>query len=158
MSCAYGTKKTNNNYLYSSFYSSIKMFSTSVKTITDENFRENSTRKCRKSISFYPSFTPVLSALSQTTSVSGQYSFVRIYGLNYLPNGTTFIQFGIYGYLPVIYYSSFNLSFIVPLNAKAGDYDVKVVNVYNGNFSPEVNQSYTGNLNYSVNSITYTLV
>lgn len=105
---------------------------------------------------FLPSFTPILDGLSTTTSGSGAYSLVYVNGSNFLPGGTTFIQFGVLGYLPVTYYSSFNLSFVVPLNAVAGSYAVKVVNLYNGNFSQPVNQSYSGNLNFS-NSITYTI-
>ena len=111
---------------------------------------------CLRNKGFLPSFTPNLSSLSVTTSSSGAYSVVYVNGSNFLPNGTTFIQFGGLGYLPVTYYSSFNLSFVVPLNAIANNYLVKVVNLYNGNFSPEVNQSYPGNLNFS-NSITYTI-
>ena len=109
---------------------------------------------CLRNKGFLPSFTPNLSSLSVTTSSSGAYSVVYVNGSNFLPNGTTFIQFGGLGYLPVTYYSSFNLSFVVPLNAIANNYLVKVVNLYNGNFSPQVNQSYPGNLNFS-NSITY---
>jgi hypothetical protein len=89
-----------------------------------------------------------------TTSSSGAYSLVYVYGSNFLPYGTTFIQFGNYGYIPVTYYSSFNLSFVVPLGLLPGNYNVKVVNLYNGNFSAPINQSYPGNLNYS-ESITY---
>jgi hypothetical protein len=74
-----------------------------------------------------------------------------------LPNGTTFIKFGNYGYLPVTYYSSFNLSFVLPLDAVPGNYSVSIVNLYNGNFSSPVNQTYPGVLNFS-NTITYTLL
>ena len=146
MSCAgkgYGTNPKSDSYLYSQFFSS--------KSVTPQ-----STRNCRKFKTSSPSFTPILSSLSTTTSPSGGYSLVYINGSNFLPNGTTFIQFGGLGYLPVTYYSSFNLSFVVPLNAVAGNYPVKVVNLYNGNFSPAVNESYPGNLNFS-NSINYTI-
>jgi hypothetical protein len=119
-------------------------------------FIRNRNRTCLRNKGFLPSFTPNLSSLSVTTSSSAAYSVVYVNGSNFLPNGTTFIQFGGLGYLPVTYYSSFNLSFVVPLNAIANNYLVKVVNLYNGNFSPEVNQSYPGNLNFS-NSITYTI-
>lgn len=117
---------------------------------------KNKTLNCLKNKGFLPSFTPNLFSLSHTTSSYGTYSIVYVNGSNFLPNATTFIQFGSFGYLPVTYYSSFNLSFIVPLNATAGNYQVKVVNLYNGNFSKEVNQSYPGNLNFS-NAITYTI-
>lgn len=149
MSCAgkgYGKNPQSNDYLNSQFYSSF--VTTSVTP--------NTTRNCRRYNGFYPSFTPTLESLSTTTSAAGAYSLVYVNGTNFLPNGTTFIKFGPYSYLPVTYYSSFNISFIVPLNAVAGNYDVQVVSVYNGNFAPPVNQSYPGNLNFS-NSITYTI-
>lgn len=114
--------------------------------------------RCSKYKGFLPSFTPVINNLSVTTSVAGAYSRVYINGSNFLPpcNGTTYVNFGNFNQLPITFYSSFNISFVVPLNANGGDYNVVVVNVYNGNFSPAVNQSYPGKLNYS-NSITYTI-
>jgi hypothetical protein len=147
MSCAgrgYGSKRQSNEYLYAQF------ISYGLITAAVEYINPRSTRKCRRlDKGFYPSFTPELSSLSVTTSNSGVYSLVYINGSNFLPNGTTFVQFGSLGYLPVTYYSSFNLSFVVPLNATSGIYPVKVVNLYNGNFSPQINQSYSGNLNFS---------
>ena len=149
MSCAgkgYGINPQSNDYLNAQFFSSIVTTSVRPKT----------TRNCRGYNGFYPSFNPILNSLSVTSSTAGSYSLVYVNGSNFLPNGTTFIKFGNYGYLPITYNSSFNLSFVVPLNATPGNYNVQVVNVYNGNFSPEVNQSYPGNLNFS-NSITYTI-
>ena len=142
----YGQNLRSYNYLYSQFSNS-NQNSSDVPT---------STRNCRKYIGFYPNFTPVLNVLSVNSSPSGTYSLVYISGSNFLPNGTTFIKFGNMGYMPVTYYSSFELSFVVPLNAAPGNYDVQVVNLYNSNFSPPVNQTYPGNLNYS-NPITYTV-
>jgi hypothetical protein len=165
MSCAgkgYGTNPQSDAYLNAQFYSSPSNTTTtnsSTNSITNgvTNINSESTRKCRRlNRGFYPSFTPNLLSLSVTTSASGAYSLVYINGSNFLPNGTTFIQFGSFGYLPVIYYSSFTLSFVVPSNAVPGSYPVKVVNLYNGNFSPPVNQSYTGNLNFS-QPINYTI-
>lgn len=149
MSCAgkgYGTAQQSDSYLRSQFYSSIVTNRSNLVT----------SKKCRKYKGFYPTFTPTLSILSITTSKSGNYTQIYVNGYNFLTNGTTFIKFGNYGYIPAIYYSSFNLSFDIPLNAIPGNYNVSVVNLYNGNFSPQLNQSYPGNLNYS-NSITYTL-
>jgi hypothetical protein len=151
MSCAgkgYGTNPQSNEYLYAQFISS-GLISTSIPYDSYYN-RKRSARNCRRlDRGFYPSFTPELSNLSVTTSAAGGYSLVYVNGSNFLPNGTTFVQFGNFGYLPVTYYSSFNLSFVVPLNAGAGTYPVKVVSLYNGNFSPPVNQTYAGNLNFS---------
>lgn len=111
-----------------------------------------------KSVSFYPNFSPAISSLSVTSSDPGIYSLVYITGANFLPPsyGTTYVNFGIYTKLPITFYSTINISFVVPLNAPSGNYNVKVVNIYNDNFSPAVNQSYPGNQNNS-NSITYTI-
>jgi hypothetical protein len=147
MSCAKSKFGAGNNPEYAEY----------IYYINNIRFlKSSSLNNCRRNTNVLPSFTPVLSGLSVTTSKTNTYSLVYVYGSNFLPNGTTFIQFGTYGYLPVTYYSSFNLSFVVPLNAVAGNYAVKVVNLYNGNFSPPVNQSYPGNLNFS-NSINYTI-
>jgi hypothetical protein len=135
--------------------------------ITDElgnyisNTLLNNTRdrsSCRRYKSVYPSFTPTINSLSVTSSVAGVYSNVMINGSNFLPPcyGTTYVNFGSFKNLPILFYSAFNLSFVVPLNAVPGNYNVQVVNIYNGNFSPSVNQSYPGIPNLS-NSITYTL-
>lgn len=150
MSCAgkgYGTNPQSDAYLSTQFNTSIV-----TTAVTPQ-----STATCRKYKGFYPSFTPILNSLSVNTSATGVYSLVYINGSNFLPNGTTFVKFGSWGYLPVTYYSSFNLSFVVPGDAPAGAYNVQVVNLYNGNFSPPVNQTYAGNLNFS-NSIQYTLI
>ena len=121
------------------------------------NQKQYASIACKRNKGFLPNFKPILSGLSTTTSSYKAYSLVYVYGSNFLPNGTTFIQFGTFGYLPATYYSSFNLSFQVPSNAIVGNYNVKVVNLYNNNFSKPVNQCYPGNLNYSNNSITYTI-
>jgi hypothetical protein len=67
-----------------------------------------------------------------------------------------FIFFSLFKNLSITFYSTSAISFIVPLNAIPGAYNVQVVNIYNDNFSPSVNQSYAGNPNFS-NSQTYTL-
>ena len=117
------------------------------------------TRNCRKNISVYPSFTPTIDSLSVTNSVAGNYSNVMINGSNFLPPcyGSTYVNFGLFKNLPITFYSTANASFIVPLNAIPGSYNIQVVNIYNGNFSPSVKQSYPGNPNFS-NSFTYTLI
>jgi hypothetical protein len=142
MSCPNGGSGSGITQEYSDFINSI-------------NYR-NRIRNINCARSFLPSFTPNVSSLSVTTSPAGSYSLVYVNGSNFLPNGTTTIQFGSFGYLSVTYYSSRNLSFVVPLNAVSGNYSVKAVNLYNDNFSPQVNQSYPGNQNFS-NSITYTI-
>jgi hypothetical protein len=138
-------------------------------TMTDSNraqYNNNLTQsnpnyiqsKCRRISKKYPSFTPEIFNLSITSSKKGSYSVVYINGTRFLPTsiGTTYVNFGPYTHLPMIYFSSSILSFVVPLNAKVGNYSVVVVNVYNDNFSPQVNTSNPGNLNVS-NAISYTI-
>ena len=112
--------------------------------------------KCRQYKKILPSFTPTINSLSVTTSTSGVYSLVYVSGENFFPYGTTYINFGPYKQVPITFFNSFYISFVVPLNIPSGTYSVVAVNVYNGNFSPPLHVSYPGNLNYS-NSIAYTL-
>ena len=124
--------------------------------VTASNNTNTKQIKCRLYKSVLPSFTPIINNLSVTSSIAGQYSLVYINGNNFFTNAITYINFGSYTNIPITFYSSFNISFVVPLNAPPGIYNVTVVNLYNGNFSPAVNQSYPGNQNYS-NTITYTV-
>jgi len=120
----------------------------------DTNYTQS---KCRTIQRGYPSFTPKIFHLSETISSEGQYKVITIIGLNFLPPvyGTTYVNFGTqFKHLPILFYSPSQLSFVVPLNAVAGTYNITVVNIYNSNFSPAVNVTYSGNLNYS-NSIPY---
>lgn len=105
--------------------------------------------QCKKQTSSYPSFTPTISNLSMTSSVTATYSLVKITGTNFLPNGSTYIKFGNINIYDVNYYSSFQIGFIVPNTEPAGTYDIQVVNIYNGNFSQRVPWVYIPNLNYS---------
>jgi hypothetical protein len=126
---------------------------TPITNITLSRIQSNN---CRRKGATYPSFAPVIYNLSQIASISTVYSLVFIDGTTFLPPcyGNTFVNFGPYTNLPITFYSTFNISFVVPLNIPVGDYAVTVVNVYNGNFSPAINQSNPGILNYS-NPITY---
>jgi hypothetical protein len=113
-------------------------------------------KKCKLSQGFLPSFTPEIYSISKITSAAGAYSVVFIIGKNFLPNGTTYVNFGTYQNISVSYFSSNNISFVVPINAIIGPYDIIVVNNYSSNFSANINNFYNNNLNYS-NSETYTL-
>lgn len=114
------------------------------------------TRRCKLVKKSLPSFTPVIYNLSVDTSLAGTYSNVLITGQNFLPNGTTYVNFGNFKNIPVSYLSSFNISFVVPTNAPVGSYNVVVINTYNSNYSANINNIYNQNLNFS-NSVTYTL-
>jgi hypothetical protein len=133
---------------------------TQINTITTTR---NSTKKilsnCRLYKGFYPNFAPTINSLSVDNSQAGIYSHVYINGSNFLPPcyGKTYVNFGLYRNLPITFYNSFSISFVVPLNALPNTYNIVVINVYNGNFSPEVNQSYSGIKNYS-NKVFYTII
>ena len=113
-------------------------------------------KQCKRAKGFLPSFTPEIYSLSVDTSLAGAYSFVGINGSNFLPNGITTVNFGTYKNIPVTYSSSFNIAFVVPLNAPTGYYNVVVINTYNSNYSPNINNFYNQNSNSS-NSMIYTL-
>jgi hypothetical protein len=114
-------------------------------------------KKCKLSQGFLPSFKPEIYSISKKTSAAGAYSVVFIVGKNFLPNGTTYVNFGNdYQNISVSYFSSFDISFVIPTNAVIGSYDIVVVNNYNSNFSSNTNNFYNSNLNYS-NSETYIL-
>ena len=133
------------------------MSAITTNPVTSASNNINTTQiKCRRYKAFLPSFTPIISNLSMNYSSSGQYALVYVSGSNFFNNGTTYIDFGSFTKIPIVFYSSFNISFVVPLNAVPGVYKVSVVNIYTGNFSPPVNESYSSNLNYS-NSVIYTL-
>ena len=114
-------------------------------------------KKCKLSQGFLPSFTPEIYSISNDESAAGAYSVVFIVGKNFLPTGTTYVNFGNdYQNISVSYLSSFDISFVVPANAIIGIYDIVVVNNYNSNFSSNTNNFYNSNLNYS-NSKIYNL-
>jgi hypothetical protein len=109
--------------------------------------------KCKNIKNIYPSFTPVINSLSVNSSISGFYTVVYIYGYNFLhPSiGTTYVNFGNYTKLPITFYNSFNISFVVPIDAISGIYNIKVVNIYNNNLCLRVKQNTPGIPNYSNN-------
>ncbi len=113
------------------------------------NNNNNTTLNCnRKTI--MPSFTPILHSMSNTQCVQGTYTNVYLNGERFFPNGTTYVLFGTIQ-LPVLFFNSFCISFVVPLNTSPGIYTVTVVNVYNPNFT---NQSYAGTTTNS-NTLLY---
>lgn len=134
----------SNLYLYSYFLSQNRINSLLIN------------KKCRKYNGFYPSFSPNIYSLSTTKSAQGEFQTVYVNGTNFLPNNT-FILFE-NKELPVIFYNSTQISFIVPLITTKGIHNVYAVNVYNNQFSPNINQSaYGGKFNKS-NNIEYTIL
>lgn len=101
---------------------------------------------------FLPNINPIIYSLSTYTSKINVYTIVYITGVNFFPFGTTTIKFGPYTNLPVTYYSSFNISFALPITSNfsinPGNYIIQVTSVNNSNLFP--------NTVYS-NKVTYTL-
>lgn len=97
---------------------------------------------CKKST--YPDTSPVISRLSIYSSVKGVYTVVYITGQNFQIAGVTTVNFGIHKNIPVTFYSSMNISFVIPSNALVGAYVVQVFN----NIYPT--QLYSNTVNYNI--------
>ena len=80
----------------------------------------------------YPNLTPTIYSLSSYNAPifrTSTYPFtIYILGTNFNSNEITSITFGPYKSIPITFYSSTSISFIIPLNAKQGEYNVEVVN------------------------------
>ena len=116
--------------------------------MSSTDFKVPSTVKCRKFEYKYPDTTPVIYSLSPMQSTVGEYTVCYINGLNFSKSNTTgnsTVTFGNITNIPVTFYSSMNLSFVVPNNLAAGPYLVQVVN---NNYFPSTTYS---------NSVIYTL-
>ena len=115
---------------------------------------------CNPNNSSYPNFAPSIYNLNVYTSVAGAYTVVHIIGDNFLPPayGNTYVNFGIFTNIPIVFYSTFNISFVVPQGAVATKYpyNVEVVNVYNNNFGSSINYRASGSNVYS-NNVSYTI-
>ena len=77
---------------------------------------------------FYPDTTPIIYNLSQSSSIESDYTIVYIYGLNFLYNSTT-VTFGSVTNIPVTFFNSNDISFVIPTNSLPGSYLVQVVTV-----------------------------
>lgn len=107
-----------------------------------------STAACRRYKGFFPDIIPRIVLLTPNTSVFGQYKEVQISGLNFNrsgPLGFSTVTFGNIKNIPISFYSSLNITFVVPVIGVApGTYEVQVVN----NMFPTSKYS---------NKVTYTL-
>jgi len=103
---------------------------------------------CRTYKGFYPNIEPVIYNLSQNTSAQGAYALVYITGNNYLLDGSTRVNFGSYTNLPVTFFSSVTLSFIVPADAPVGVYSVRVTTVDNTQVVPST--MYSNGVDYTI--------
>ena len=110
-------------------------------------FTVPSSAPCRKYSYYYPNYTPEIMGLSIYSSAAGAYTQVNISGNNFSYGtqiGYSVVNFGTYQNIPVTFYGSNNISFIVPIIAPPGVYNIQVVNIWH----PTSNYS---------NILTYTL-
>ena len=103
---------------------------------------------CRTYKGFYPQTPPIIYNLSQYTSKLGQYTQVFVNGYNFFAYGTTRVNFGPYINIPLTYYSSLQISFLIPINAQPGCYTINVANVTNTYPSPTL--VYSDNETYCI--------
>jgi hypothetical protein len=102
---------------------------------------------CRKYKSFLPNIIPSISSLSNNISAPGAYSLIYINGLNFTPYNMT-VTFGSIQNIPIVFYSSFSISFVVPLNLSEGNYSVQVV--ANNNNTLISGLLYSNTLDYTI--------
>ena len=113
------------------------------------NFRFNiNVNKGRTYKGFYPNVNPLIYNLSSDTSVHGTYSLVYITGNNFLFDGSVRVNFGSFTNLPITFYGSTNISFIVPLDAPPGTYEVRVTSVDYTQVTPAI--IYSNYVNYTL--------
>ena len=90
------------------------------------------TLKCRKYKYKYPNTSPEIFSLSQYESVLGEYTTIYINGYNFSKSNTTgnsTVTFGYITNIPVTFFSSVIISFVVPvINITTGTYDIQVIN------------------------------
>ena len=89
-------------------------------------------KKCYVKKGFLPNITPVIYNLSTYESQAGKYKIVYVTGENFNFN-TTSVTFGSMKNIQVVYYDSFNISFVIPINYTTGIYNVQVTVVNNRN-------------------------
>lgn len=102
-------------------------------------------KKCVPRKGFTPSIIPVISKLSTNTSNAGEYQVVNITGENFRYNNTR-VKFGNISNIDIIYNSSINISFIVPINLSPGVYTVYVTTINKLNVIPNI--VYSNAFNY----------
>lgn len=76
-------------------------------------------------------FVPQLATLTPTEAPPG--SVIRVDGAVFFPFQTTRIQLGAQT-IPVEFYSSFQCTFQIPPSTPPGEYYVRVVNIYTGQY------------------------
>jgi hypothetical protein len=88
--------------------------------------------KCKNVVKFLPSITPQIYGLSLNSSVTGVYTIINIFGINFSitgPTGYSTVNFGPYLNLPIIFLGSQSIAFEIPTNIVAGTYNLTVENI-----------------------------
>jgi hypothetical protein len=123
---------------------------------------------CRKYKGFLPNITPAIYSLSSTISAPREYALVYINGQNFTPDNLS-VTFGTITDVPIVFYSSFTISFVVPLYVSEGTYGIQVVANNNNTLMSGLlysnivdytiqNYSVTGNYSISDNTIYNTII
>ena len=94
-----------------------------------------SSLSCRTASNILPDIKPVINSLTPSFSNQGVYTVVHLYGNNFgIKNsriGRTVVNFGtFYTNIPISFYSSQEISFVVPINATTGTYEITVSNLH----------------------------
>ena len=87
--------------------------------------------RCKLYTYLLPDITPQITNLSIYSSISGIYTIVYVNGTNFSssgPTGYSTVSFGNFVNLPVTYFSAYNISFVIPINALSDNYSVQVIN------------------------------
>ena len=90
----------------------------------------NSIQNCRITTKNFPNLSPIISNITPITSKTNNYTVVYINVINFFPNGVTRINFGNYKNIRINFFSSFNISFVVPYNISTGIYKITAVNYF----------------------------
>lgn len=88
---------------------------------------------CKKYNYNYVNILPKIDSLSTYTSTQNTNTIVFINGENFSYNsvsmGYSVVNFGPFKQLPISFWNSDSISFQVPLNASAGNYEIQVMNI-----------------------------
>jgi hypothetical protein len=93
-------------------------------------FKKAIVAKCQRGIfDRFPQFTPIIFFLSRYRAKVNTYTVVTVKGYNFFPNNTQ-ILFGP-RVLPVSFYGSTSISFVVPMDLYEGKYELYAANITN---------------------------
>ena len=76
-------------------------------------------------VKIYPIHIPIIYNLSKTTSISGNFTEIYIFGLNFIYQNTT-VSFGTINNISISFFNSHTISFIIPSSFTTGIYSIKI--------------------------------